>query len=86
MRVSRPRSALGVVARKGNGKLRHVKVGNLWLQEKRESGEIEFHKVLGEGNPADLMTKGLADRVMRKHMDYLNQQATTGRAAEGLKL
>ena len=26
-------AALGKVGRKGNGKLRHIKVGNLWLQE-----------------------------------------------------
>ena len=27
-------AALGIVRRKGNGRLRHVKVGTLWIQEK----------------------------------------------------
>ena len=33
-------AALGVVSRKGAGKLRHVRVGQLWVQEKAESGEF----------------------------------------------
>ena len=32
-------AALAIVARKGNGKLRHVKVGHLWIQEKAAVGE-----------------------------------------------
>ena len=32
-------AALGVVARKGAGKLRHVRVGMLWIQERAETGE-----------------------------------------------
>ena len=40
--------ALAVVGRKGNGRLRHVKVGSLWVQEKRERGELEYQKVAGE--------------------------------------
>ncbi len=79
-------TALGVVGRKGNGKPRHVKVGNLWPQEKRETGEMEFRKVLGEKNPADLMTESLTEKVIQAHMDAIGQAARTGRAAEGLKL
>ncbi len=52
-------AAVGVVHRKGNGKLRHVKVGMLWIQEKVEDGEMEVLKVKGDENPADLMTKHL---------------------------
>ena len=37
-------AALGVVRRKGNGKLRHIKVGMLWIQEKSESEELRFRK------------------------------------------
>ena len=29
-----PSAAIGVVHRKGNGKLRHVRVGLLWIQDK----------------------------------------------------
>ena len=33
-------AAMGVVARRGAGKLRHVRVGQLWIQEKAERGEL----------------------------------------------
>ena len=52
-------AAIGVVNRKGNGKLRHVRIGQLWVQEKRKLDEIRYTKVDGNQNPADLMTKGL---------------------------
>ena len=38
-------AALGAVARKGAGKLRHVRVGQLWIQEKSETGELRYRKV-----------------------------------------
>ena len=40
-------AALGVVGRRGCGRMRHVRVGDLWLQEKREEGELKFQKILG---------------------------------------
>ena len=53
-------AALAVTARKGNGKLRHVKIGHLWVQQLMDSEEVSFRKVRGDQNPADLMTKHLA--------------------------
>ena len=44
-------AALAVVARKGTGKLRHVRVGQLWVQELAENDEVKFKKVKGEENP-----------------------------------
>ena len=35
-------AALAVVARKGCGKLRHVRVGQLWVQEVAEAEEMKF--------------------------------------------
>ena len=35
-------AALGVVARKGAGKLRHVRVGQLWVQQKAEDKELMY--------------------------------------------
>ena len=52
-------AALAVTARKGNGKLRHVRIGHLWVQELAESDAVVFSKVRGTENPADLMTKYL---------------------------
>ena len=44
-------AALAVVARKGNGKLRHVRVGHLWVQQVAADGGLKNHKVIGEENP-----------------------------------
>ena len=79
-------AALGVVGRKGNGKLRHVRVGMLWIQEKVEEGELEVRKVPGEDNPADLMTKYLTRKVMDHHMGAINQVEVEGRAKMSLKI
>ena len=43
-------AAIGIANLKGNGKLRHVKVGMLWIQESVLEGEIILWKVKGENN------------------------------------
>ena len=73
-------AALAVVKRKGAGKMRHVRVGELWIQEKSENGEIEYVKTAGSNNPADLMTKYLAESVIIRHVDFLHQEFQKGRA------
>ena len=79
-------AALGVVNRRGSGKLRHVRIGQLWVQEKREREEIRFQKVGGTNNPADLMTKGLDQNTMVGHIDRLNVQRAGGRAEASLSI
>ncbi len=61
-------AAIGAAQRRGNGKLRHVKVGMMWIQEKVDEGEIEIDKVRGEHNPSDLMTKHLPATKIIQHM------------------
>ena len=39
------------------GKMRHIEVRDLWLQEEVRKGGVRVEKVAGELNPADLMTK-----------------------------
>ena len=52
-------AALGVVGRRGAGKLRQVRVGQLQIQEKTENGELVYTKVKGISNPTDAMIKAL---------------------------
>ena len=61
-------AALGVVKRKGNGKMGHIRIGFLSVQEKSEIEEIYYSKVKGTENPADLMTKYLCLRAMELYM------------------
>ena len=79
-------AALGVVSRRGAGKLRHVRVGQLWVQEKSEEGELKYKKVKGTSNPADAMTKPLTHPEMNKYMIMISQHQREGRADKGLQM
>ena len=52
-------AAMGVIARQGVGKIRHLDTRTLWVQQAARTGSIEYRKVLGTENPADLFTKHL---------------------------
>ena len=73
-------AALGITNRAGIGKVRHLRTQGLWVQEVRASGRIAYKKVLGEKNPADLLTKHLSNEVIQKHVETLNLEWRGGRA------
>ena len=77
-------AALAVVAGKGNGKLRHVKVGCLWIQEKQASGELHYKRVPWTMNPSDAMTKHLSGNRLEELMKMMSHLSRTGRASVGL--
>ena len=79
-------AAIGVVGRRGNGKLRHVRVGDLWIQEKVEKEELQVTKVHGEWNPADLLTKGLGREKLVRFAALASQRFAEGRAEASLRL
>lgn len=79
-------AALGVVSRKGNGKLRHVRVGQLWVQQLAEDEDLYFKKVKGENNPADLFTKHLPAAKIAELTSLLSLCRTDGRADSGLEV
>ena len=74
-------AAIGIVRRSGRGKLRHVNVRYLWLQDQIASGRMGLHKVHGFVNPADLVTKHLAQVAVTKHFESLDMWVESGRAA-----
>ena len=79
-------AALGIINRKGLGKLRHIDTGHLWIQEVAARGRLKFHKVLGEENPADLYTKYLDEKTNHYHTTNLAYRFREGRAEEAAKL
>ena len=79
-------AAIGMVSLRGSGKLRHIKVGHLWIQEMAEEGEVQVRKVLGDSNPADLMTKHLQEKKVVQFMAHMNCTHLQGRASTGLEL
>jgi len=50
-------AAIGICNRQGLGKLRHLDTHTLWIQQAVRTGKVDLRKVLGEENPADLLTK-----------------------------
>ena len=79
-------AAIGVVQRRGNGKLRHVRVGDLWIQEKIEEGELGIQKVKGEENPADALTKNVTGERLEGLTVMSSQEFREGRADKSLQL
>ena len=79
-------AALGVISRRGNGKLRHIRVGQLWVQQLSEDGDVKFAKVAGSESPADLLTKNLAVAGVNSILNFLNMRHEGGRATSGLAL
>ena len=61
-------AAIGICRRSGIGRVRHLAVGQLWVQEKIRSGEVALFKVDGGLNPADVLTKHVARELIDKHI------------------
>ena len=59
--------SIGMCSREGLGKVRHLDVQIMWIQQRVRNHDIDLYKVLGEESPADLMTKaGIPfDRIAR---------------------
>ena len=79
-------AALAISNRRGSGKLRHIAIGLLWIQEKERREDVEFQKIDGKLNPADLMTKHLGRERAEEHARRLGQREVEGRAELGLEL
>ena len=78
-------AALAIAKRKGSGKLRHINIGLLWIQERKERKKLEFAKIKGENNPADLITKYVTRFKVEEHTQQISGNWKTGRAESGLQ-
>ena len=61
----------GVCGRTGLGKLKHLDVQLLWLQDAVRREKVWLEKVRGDKNPADLMTKHLSRPAIEKNLGRL---------------
>ena len=73
-------AAIGIVRRSGLGKLRHLNVRYLWLQDQVRTGQVSLTKVKGIENPADLVTKNVTAQLVKKHLEELGASTSKGRA------
>ena len=65
-------AAKSFAARRGLGRMRHIEVRHLWLQNEILKKAVKMVKVEGEENPADLMTKYLSEKDISKCLDGMN--------------
>ena len=79
-------ATMGIINRRGVGKVRHLDTQLLWVQQKSLRGEIEIGKVWGKENPADMMTKGLDEATAGMHMEKMKLEFRSGRAEKSAKL
>ena len=74
-------AAIGICRRTGIGKVRHLAVGQLWVQERVRSGDYELRKHPGAQNPADLLTKAVNAELISRHTAYAGLRWEPGRPA-----
>ena len=73
-------AAIGMVKRLGLGRVRHLSVADLWVQQRVRQGGLTMQKWPGTQNPADLMTKNLGRADTERYCDYLSFRSLPGRA------
>ena len=74
-------AAIGICSRQGLGKLRHIDTHTLRVQQAVRSKRLEIKKVLGEENPADLLTKhSLPNDRLDKLVELFDCHFMDGRA------
>ena len=80
VRVSTDSSAArGIAMRRGVGKVRHLEVRTLWLQDQVYRGLSQVAKVAGQTNPSDVCTKYLDGRRLQEMLSLLPLCFTGGR-------
>ena len=79
-------AAIGICNRSGIGKVRHLAVGQLWIQERIRSGALLLAKIRGDLNPADACTKYLLAPVLLRCMAMVGAKVADGRSSASPEL
>ena len=72
-------AAKGIANRTGLGKMRHLEVTQLWLQEKVRNGDVTVQKVDGKINRADAGTKHVTREELERTLRWLGCYKEHGR-------
>ena len=64
-------SACKFTAKRGPGRMRHMDIKRLWLQEEVRAGRIIMDKIPTEANVADLMTKYVTKKRLEILLDLI---------------
>ena len=74
-------AAIGIANQIGIGKVRHIEVNQLWIQDKVRDGTIRIHKCKGTENPADSLTKPVKNEDLKWHLTLTGIQLQEGRSS-----
>ena len=80
------KAALGIIEREGVGRVRHIDVGILWLQQRWLQEQVTFHKVAGAENTSDMMTKGLGRKKADQFIRDMSGEYRIGRSGKTVRL
>ena len=72
-------AAKGIASRRGAGKIRHIEVSQLWIQDQVARGEIEIIKIPGKTNIADALTKYVGSEELHRHIITSSHSIVQGR-------
>lgn len=72
-------AAIGICRRRGLGKIRHLAVADLWIQDRVKAKDFILTKVLGSLNPSDILTKHTDRATLEKHLTALDLMLESGR-------
>ena len=72
-------AAIGMVKRQGLGRIRHLAVADLWIQQKAKEGVVHYKKLDGSKNTSDILTKPVEAEIMGRHMTSLGFEFRSGR-------
>ena len=72
-------AAKGIANRRGLGKLRHIELSELWVQDQIARGRITVYKIDGSENSSDSLTKHSCGERIVQTMRHCNQFIAPGR-------
>ena len=71
-------AAIGMVKRQGLGRIRHLAVADLWIQQKSKTGDVHYKKLEGCKNVSDILTKPVEAEVLDRHMGNMGLEFRSG--------
>ena len=72
-------AAKGIASRRGLGKVRHIELCELWLQDQVARGKIMLSKISGVDNFSDSLTKSASSDRISQSMKMTSHEFRSGR-------
>ena len=72
-------AARSIGMRKGLGRMRHIEVHQLWVQDRVASGSLVLNKVSTDENLSDVLTKYVDRKLLDRHTHGMSLVSAAGR-------